>query len=137
MLQPPDPFDPNFLELVTDREHYIYGDDYGNTAARVDAEDYWFFSQWRWFVKFDKRGKKPYLFRVTDNGRAAGRQTRSIFLHVAILERAIPVRPSPEHVIGDHRDGDSLHCRKANLRWATRSMNARNLYGQAATELGI
>jgi hypothetical protein len=117
--------DPNELILVDAHEHYIYGDDYLNFAARVDAEDYWFFSRWRWFVKFDKRGKKPYLFRVTDNGRAGGRQTTSIFLHVAIKERADPGRP-PGHSMMDHADSDSLNCRRYNLGYATPSMNRRS-----------
>lgn len=125
MLVMPDPFDPNLIEWVHEREHFIYGDDYGNIAARVDAEDYWFFSRWRWFPKFDKHGRKIYLFRVTDGGRKHGRQTTTVFLHVAIQERAEPERP-PGHSMVDHRDGDTMHCCKANLRYATPSMNRRN-----------
>lgn len=117
--------DPNELVLVHEYAHYIYGDDYGNFAARVDAVDYWFFSRWRWFVKFDKHGKKPYLFRVTDSGRASGRQTTSIFLHVAIKERADPNRPIA-HSMVDHEDGDSLNCLRDNLSYATPSMNRRS-----------
>jgi len=91
-------------------------------------------SLWRWFVKFDKRGKKPYLFRVTDNGRKSGRQTRSIFLHVAIKEKADPVRPDG-HIIVDHEDGDRLNCQGYNLFYATPSMNARNRKGQRSLRL--
>jgi len=131
MLLVPDPLDPNFIDFGLDREHYIYGDDYANVAARVDADDYQFFSRWRWFVKFDKRGRKQYLFRVTDNGRGGGRRTKSIFLHVAIQERAVPIRP-PGHTIVDHKDGDSLHCRKLNLRYVTPSMNNLNRFGSFA-----
>ena len=117
-----DVLDPTTLVLVDAHEHYVYGDDYGCVAARVDAVDYWFFSRWRWFIKFDKHGKKPYLFRVTDNGRAKGRHTTSIFLHVAIKQRADPNRPLGYSMV-DHGDGDLLNCRRYNLAYATPSMN--------------
>ncbi len=128
MLQLPHPLDPNFMELVSEREHYIYGDDHGDYAARVDAEDYWFFSRWRWSVKFDRHGRKPYLYRKA--WCAEGRNNNvSVFLHVAIFERTGIVRPSG-HSMVDHKNGNSLECRRFNLRAATPSMNRRNIYGQ-------
>ncbi len=81
MLLAPDPFDPNFLDFGQDHACYIYGDDYGHVAARVDVEDYQFFYRWRWAVKPDKRGRKLYLYRtVTDRTRAT---KFSLFLHVS------------------------------------------------------
>lgn len=118
------PLDPNFLTLVDQREHYIYGDDHGDIAARVDAASYWFFSRWRWAVKYDKRGRKPYLYRTLTE-RTLGRKS-SLFLHVAILQKFGPPPPTPQHTIADHGDGDTLECRLHNLDWATASMNAKN-----------
>lgn len=132
MLLMPDPFDPNILDFEQEyHQHFIYGDDYGHTAARVDADDYQFFCRWRWAVKYDKHGRKAYLYRsiYTSPGR-----TTSAFLHVEIHKRRGIIQP-PGHTITDHRNGDSLDCRKVNLSWATPSMNRRNIHGQAFMEL--
>jgi len=50
---------------------------------------------------------------------------KTLFLHREILLRAVGP-PPPGHIIGDHRNGDTLDNRRDNLRWATRSMNAKN-----------
>lgn len=34
-----------------------------------------------------------------------------------------------------HRDGDTLNCRRGNLRWATHSLNARNVRGSHSHDL--
>lgn len=135
MLLAPHPLDPNLIDFRLDHEHYIYGDDYGDIAAMVDAQDYWFFAQWRWQVKFDKHGKKPYLYRKVCEWAGGVRVvSRSVFLHVAIKERADPVRPAG-HSMVDHEDGNTLHCRKFNLSYATPSMNRRNIQGQKSMRL--
>ena len=130
MHAPVHPLDPNLLVLVTDREHYIYGDDHGEFAARVDAEDYWWACQWRWMVKFDKHGRKPYLYRKVYCATAMA-CNRSVYLHVAIFER-FGTRPDAHHSMVDHADGDSLNCRRYNLSAATPSMNRRNIRGQGS-----
>lgn len=96
-------------------------------AALVDPEDYDFFSRWRWFAKPNSRGLKFYAFRGTS---IAGVRGVSLYLHVEILKRFKPERPSPRHTQGDHRNGDSLDCRRLNLRWATPSENRLNLRRQ-------
>lgn len=123
MLMTPHCLDPNLLDFSQNHDHYIYADDYGNVAARVDAEDYRYFSQWRWAVKYDKRGRKAYLYRTLTE-RTLGLKS-SLYLHVAIKERADPYRP-PGHTIVDHLNGETLECRKFNLKYATPSMNAKN-----------
>lgn len=133
MLLVPDPFDPNFLDFGLDHEHRIYGDDYGHTFARVDADDYQFFSQWRWNVKYDKHGRKIYLCRSSWNAEA-GSASISLYLHVEIHKRRGIVQP-PHHSMVDHENGNTLECRKFNLRWATPSMNRRNINGQASLRI--
>lgn len=67
---------------------------------------------------------KIYARRCTRIGGVA----KTIFLHREITERAYGPPPSPLHV-SDHLDGDSLNCRRDNLRWATLSQNAHNRFG--------
>ena len=124
MHAPVHPLDPNFLVMVDQREHFIMGDDHGDVAARVDAASYWYFSRWRWSVKYDKRGKKPYLYRTLTE-RTVGRKS-SLYLHVAILIKFGRPPPAPEYDIADHGDGNTLNCLLDNLDWATGSMNAKN-----------
>lgn len=68
------------------------------------------------------------LYAVAEPGTRAAR--RRLFLHREITERAYGPPPSPQHV-SDHLNGDSLDCRRENLRWATLSQNARNRFGSA------
>jgi len=124
MLVAPHPLDPNLIDFGDDHECYIFGDDDGLIRARVDREDYWHFCRWRWGVKYDKRGRKPYLYRTVSG--SATEPKRSLYLHVAIQERAQPERPSELHTIVDHKNGDTLECRKENLTYVTPSQNCKN-----------
>lgn len=120
---------PEFL--LADYEHRIYADDYECVYAIVDEDDYQFFSQWRWHTVANSTGKKLYLRRVT--GRAD--HSTPIYLHVAIHKRRGIRKPSKFHTMVDHQNGDSLYCRKYNLRWATPKMNRRNRLGQAELDI--
>jgi hypothetical protein len=123
------PLHPSLILPPQLHEHRIYADDYEHLFVVVDAADYQFFSQWRWEPKFDKRGKKLYLMRRAFFSRHSARR---LWLHKEILERHRGPPPHPTYTIGDHRDGNSENCRLANLRWATPSMNRRNINGVAA-----
>lgn len=124
-----DPFDPRYINF-DHGPHFIWGDPHGEVLARVDAEDYGFLSQWCWGVTWDKHGRKPYLRRTgSDNGRSF-----TIYLHKVVMERKGVVQP-PHHIIADHEDGDTLNCTRANLHWATPSMNRKNIRGQRSMRL--
>jgi hypothetical protein len=124
--------DPNTWH-PDDHEHRIYLDDNGDMFALVDAEDYWFFSRWRWALKIVRGARdKHYAYR-TLNG--AGGQHTSLLLHRAIMFRHQIKPPTPEHVLVDHRSGRSLDCRKHNIRWATHSMNRVNVFGQYPNDM--
>lgn len=109
--------------LWLDREKEIY--------VLLDEIDFEWARKWKWRALPDRTGKKLYATRDT---RVNGKMTK-IFLHKEIVRRARGAPPSPDHVIGDHRNGDSLDCRRDNLRWATRKENARNLFGAEARQL--
>ena len=104
----------------------IYLDNSGELFCVVDLHDWEWATQWKW-KPIRSRGKahKVYAFRTTKwRGRNDG-----YWLHKEICLRANGLPPSPEHLIGDHQDGQSLNNRRSNLKWATRSENRLNRHG--------
>lgn len=107
----------------------------------LDEEDYLWARQWKWGHTIGSGGKIAYKCKITGATkrgvntdkvyakRSVGR-AGTVFLHREITKRAYGPPPSGAH-ISDHKNGDSLDCRRENLRWATLSQNARNLYGSA------
>lgn len=102
-------------------EWRIYANDHASVWAVVDEEDYLWAIRWRWGKKFNSDKKKIYLYRHS--------RKVSIYLHKEICHRAHGDPPTEKHIIGDHRNGDSLDCQRHNLRWATLSQNRRNTHG--------
>lgn len=125
-------FDPNTW-IKEAYEHRIYGNDALTVYALVDAEDFAWFSRWRWSPKFSRGGRKCYLFRPAYNG--GDNLRKSLYLHVEVMKRTGIAQPSPLHTMADHRNGNGLDCRRCNLRWATPSMNRRNINGRYAHDL--
>lgn len=93
----------------------------------LDLQDYEWARAWLWCHtygsgSFNENGviaRPDHIYAR----RCVGKKT--LFLHREILVRAVGEAP-PLHTIGDHINGDTLDNRRCNLRWATRSQNARN-----------
>lgn len=83
--------------------------------AIIDEDDFERLNQWSWHA-FDN-GKKIYGARGFKRRREG--ICRTIYLHRFILN-------APDGTMVDHINGDTLDCRKANLRLATASQNQAN-----------
>lgn len=104
-------------------------------TALVSEEDHRWAMQWRWSFKWAagakaNKGGCIYAYRQI---RIAGRK-ETLWLHREVTWRAYGKPPSERHM-ADHWNGDTLDCRRGNLRWATPSENAKNRLGQLAREL--
>ena len=80
----------------------------------IDAEDEHLLARYTWRALVD-RGGKVYFRRKS----RAGGKSRSFFLHRTIVNAS-------KGVIVDHHDGDTLNCRRSNLRLGDSILNARN-----------
>lgn len=114
----------------------IFLDNAAELFCVVDAEDYVWAGQWRWSATPNSTGLKFYATRSTRLEGRTGPQVR-VYLHKEILLRAKGGPPHRRYVIGDHLNGQSLNNRRVNLRWATRSQNARNIHGVAARQFAL
>lgn len=105
----------------------------------VDEDDYHWAIQWRWNPNKKKSRRNPGKIKIYAH-RACRLQGKygpcsSIYLHIEIMKRTGIRPPSVAHCIVDHRDGDTFNLRRSNLRWATHSMNSRNLFGKEPYDL--
>jgi hypothetical protein len=82
-------------------------------VAIIDADVYDWASGWHWYARYDSGTKSFY---ATRNGRSG--EPRTILLHRQILGE-------PGQRV-DHWNGNSLDCRRANLRPCTSSQNQAN-----------
>lgn len=93
----------------------------GGLFCVVDAIDSEWALQWRWHATPNSTGKKFYATRMT---RERGtRKNIKIYMHKEILRRSGKAQPSPNHTIGDHDNGESLHNWRNNIFWVTLRMN--------------
>src|SRR5688572_3465765 len=108
------------------------GADGSYAMVMVDPEDFEWANRWRWHWVYDKRKKKQYARRTTSAPRGPNgeRRQRQVWLHKEVLKRSGKKRRTRRHTIADHLNGDSLDCRRDNLRWATHAMNGRNKHGR-------
>lgn len=85
-------------------------------VAIVDDEDFERVSAFEWEARWHPGTRTFYAVRKVWVGRKV---VQTVALHRWILN-------APEGVLVDHRDGNTLDCRKANLRTATHAQNSRN-----------
>lgn len=84
-------------------------------VALVDDEDFKWLSQWKWQLKTDRSGNQ-YASRMQSGPNGV---RKLVLMHIV-------VKPPPEGMINDHRDGNGINNQKQNLRAATRSQNCMN-----------
>lgn len=129
-----DIWDPNTWCLDT-KTCCLYLDDYAERFVLLDEEDYWWAVNWRWHVN-KPRGRRARKKRYACRSQGRGGNYRpKLYLHVQIMLRTGILPLSPAHTIVDHRDGNEFNCQRANLRWATPSMNRLNVLGACPTDL--
>ncbi len=85
--------------------------------ATVDVEDYEFLMQWNWQAKWDEGTRSYYARRAVRSFESFG---------VAHVGMHNVLKGCYGGIIVDHRDGDTLNMRKANLRRADHQQNAFN-----------
>ncbi len=91
----------------------------------VDAEDWPLVSQYRWsIVKPSARNRTYYAMTHV------GRPRRSVSLHRLVAGE-------PDGLEVDHKNGNGLDCRRANLREATGSQNSANVGVSSANTSGF
>lgn len=135
-----DMWDPNNWDL-TPSDRYIYGDDMARSWAVIDEVDYPWVSKHLWCPIIMRSRRNPSKFKiymrraVGENAHGKRLRTYTLYLHREILKLSDPNPPTPRHIIADHRDGETMNCRRSNLRWATHSMNSINRFGSHPHDL--
>lgn len=146
-------WDPRTWGSPDDREYRIYAPDL-ETFALVSAIDYPYLCRFSWSIhtvnvgrkdrsQFANVRKKLYLrrgvstFHAPDGERYESpihghivrhrnRTQKNVFLHQEVMDRMGILPPTPEHVLIDHKNRNTLDCRRENLHWETHSGNTRN-----------
>lgn len=90
----------------------------------VDPIDY------QWAIEFLWNYKQVDTFFTTHYyaKRNIGPERTPVYLHVEIMNRVCPFDPAKPLV--DHISGNTLDCRRENLRRVTPKVNSNNRYGK-------
>lgn len=89
-------------------------------VALVDDADYEWLNQWKWTLSYSKRGEAKRFYAITSVWCGAGSKRKWFSMHRLIAGATDP------KVRVDHRDRDGLNNRRANIRIANATENARN-----------
>jgi len=84
-------------------------------SAIVDDADFAWLSQWKWYAQVNASG--GFYAARKDSSRAL------IYMH-RLINR------TPDGLVTDHKDGDGLNNRRANLRTASQVQNMMNRRGK-------
>lgn len=95
--------------------------------ALVDDDDFVRFGRFKWYADWNKCTKSFYARR---NAPAVTGRQRPLRLHRAIMNE-------PADMQVDHKNGNSLDCRRENLRSCTQLQNSRNRRVQKNSRTGI
>lgn len=121
-----DPFDPTTWAI---EPRTITLDWTGDHYAIVDACDYDTVMRFNtWCLKPSKHTAYARTYKWEGGHRYP------IFLHRVVMLLTGKEPPTPAHTIVDHINGNGLDCRRINLRWATSSMNNKNMKGSMHRE---
>ena len=110
-----------FLHTSLDDEFFIYATS-DLIKVLIGADDMAWAQKWLWSANWNRDRMHLYIRR----GSSVNGRKRHLYLHKEIMKRQQPVPPDAHHTIADHIDGDTLNCRRDNLRWATPRMNTMN-----------
>jgi hypothetical protein len=86
-------------------------------VAIVDAADFEWLSQWKWYAAWDDNPKSFYAKRSAKNGNKRS---------VIAMQRVVLGLDFGDRRIGDHISGDTLDNRRCNLRICTPSQSSCN-----------
>lgn len=91
------------------------------------VDDWWFdyLSQWNWFAKWDKVTKSYYAQRNSE---------RHPNQDVICMSRV--VAQTPDNLVADHKNHDTLDNQEHNLRNVTHSQNIMNSRSRKNTQTG-
>lgn len=129
-----DPFDPRTWCEPAAGPCYIHLSDRFDVYALVDPEDHAWASAHKWCHTYGSGEMVEVaedVFAIARPDHMYARRCvggKTLYLHREILTRRQGPPRNPRSV-GDHKNGLTLDCRGANLRWATPSQNARNTTG--------
>jgi len=94
-------------------------------VALVDDDDYYWLSQWNWFVS----GKERLHYASRSKKKTP---MRSGIKYETLLHRIV-MRCTDPGLVVDHIDHNTLNCQKHNLRICTKAENNRNLSPRSNT----
>lgn len=135
MIEYNDDFEP--IDTCSMPYARVWLDPNNNLFVIVDQCDLAFAQSYLWTPIASKSGpNRTPKWYARRSGYVPGR-TINIWLHKEILLRAKGPPPSKAATIGDHLNGNSLDCRRCNLRWSTSSENRRNLFGSVTHQLRL